>query len=140
MTNKPRFCAYAALLISAGLAAAPVSAEAQPGASAFTTLYHFTQSQNGEGLVEGALTAFDGVLYGAASQGGSAGKGTVFAFDLANLTETTLFSFTGGKNRAPRRSGPWRMSARRSTDRRPKVTGPGRAVTATIPAMARSGA
>ena len=106
MTNKIRFSAYAALLIWAGLAAAPVSAAAQPGASAFTTLYHFTQSQNGEGLVEGALTAYDGVLYGAASQGGSAGKGTVFAFDLANLSETTLFSFTGGKKQGAAPFGP----------------------------------
>jgi len=72
----------------------------------FTTLYHFAQSQNGEGQVDGALTTFDGVLYGAASEGGSAGKGTVFEFDLASLTETTLLSFTGGKKQGAEPSGP----------------------------------
>jgi uncharacterized repeat protein (TIGR03803 family) len=106
MTKNIYRAALAALLISAGLGPTPLSAAARPGASAFTTLYRFTQSQNGEGLVEGALTAFDGVLYGAASQGGSAGKGTVFKFDLANPGETTLFSFTGGKKQGAAPFGP----------------------------------
>jgi uncharacterized repeat protein (TIGR03803 family) len=106
MTSKIHVAAYAALLMSAGLGVAPLSAATQPRASTLTTLYHFTQSPNGEGLVEGALTAYNGVLYGAASQGGSAGEGTVFKFDLASLTETTLLSFTGGKKQGAAPFGP----------------------------------
>ena len=92
MTSRFRFASCAVLLTSTGLAAAPVAAAAQQ----FTTLYHFTQSQNGEGDVEGTLTALDDVLFGAATAGGSAGAGTVFQFGLASLSETTVYSFTGG--------------------------------------------
>jgi uncharacterized repeat protein (TIGR03803 family) len=106
MTNKLHVAVLAALLVSAGLGVTSLSAATQPRASTFTTLYHFTQSHNGEGQVEGALTAFDGVLYGAAAEGGSAAKGTIFKFDLASLTETTLTSFPGGKRQGAGPSGP----------------------------------
>jgi uncharacterized repeat protein (TIGR03803 family) len=79
---------------------------AQAQAAQFTSLYHFNQSQNGEGSVEGTLTMLDNVIYGAASAGGSAGKGTLFKLDLSNLTETTLFSFAGGKTQGALPFGP----------------------------------
>ncbi len=90
MTRKILYAACAALLTAA-------AAPAQAGKAQFTTLYHFTQSANGEADVAGRLAALDGVLYGAAETGGSAGRGTVFKFDLATLAETTLHSFTGGR-------------------------------------------
>ncbi len=103
----------AAILATLIAVANPVSAATPPNAPQFTTLYDFKQSRNGEGIVEGALTAFDGALYGAAISGGSAGLGTVFKLDLATLTETTLTSFTGGKKQGAvpfgpvTRSGAW---------------------------------
>jgi uncharacterized repeat protein (TIGR03803 family) len=97
MTNNTQSTTFAALLCLAGSAAAPVAAASPAKTSNFMTLYHFTQSQNGEGQVEGRLAAVGGVLYGAALAGGTAGDGTVFRFDLGSLTETTLSSFTGGK-------------------------------------------
>jgi uncharacterized repeat protein (TIGR03803 family) len=106
MTSKIPPATYATLLLLAGLAASPRPAAAQPKAPHFTTLYHFTQSKNGEGDVEGALTAVDGVLYGAAGAGGSAGLGTVFRLDLSTLAETTLTSFTGGKKQGAAPFGP----------------------------------
>ena len=106
MKSKMHCATYAALLISAGFGAAPLSAATQPKPPKFTTLYHFTQSKNGEGGVEGALTAYNGVLYGAAAAGGSAGLGTIFRLDLASLVETTLASFTGGKKQGAEPFGP----------------------------------
>ena len=104
MSRKILYAAYAALLPVAGLAApSPVP---QAGAAQFTSLYHFKQSTNGEGSVEGTLTEFNGALYGAAGTGGSAGKGTVFKLDLASLAEITLHSFTGGKTQGEYPFGP----------------------------------
>lgn len=97
MTSKSLSATHAALLSLSALAANPASAAPQPRAPQLTTLYHFTQSANGEADVSGTLAAYGGALYGAAASGGSAGKGTVFKLDLASLTETTLTSFTGGK-------------------------------------------
>ncbi len=106
MTSKISCAITATLIASAGLSSSPLSAATQPKAPQFTTLYNFTQSKNGEGLVEGALTEFDGSLYGAATAGGSAGFGTVFKLDLATLTETTLTNFTGGKKQGAVPFGP----------------------------------
>lgn len=96
----------ATLIASTALSASALSAATLPNAPQFTTLYHFTQSKNGEGIVEGTLTDFDGSLYGAATSGGSAGFGTVFKLDLSTLTETTLTSFTGGKKQGAVPFGP----------------------------------
>lgn len=106
MNSKIYRAVSATLIASAGLSASPLWAATQPKAPQFTTLYNFTQSKNGEGIVEGALTEFDGSLYGAAASGGSAGFGTVFKLDLATLTETTLASFTGGKRQGAVPFGP----------------------------------
>ncbi len=106
MTNKIYGAVSATLIASAGLSASPLLAATQPKAPQFTTLYNFKQSNNGEGIVEGALTEFDGSLYGAATSGGSAGFGTVFKLDLATHTETTRTSFTGGKKQGALPFGP----------------------------------
>ena len=106
MTSKIQNALFAALLTPAGLITGPASAAPPKHASQFTTLYHFSQSKNGEAGVEGALTAVDGALYGAASSGGSAGFGTIFRFDLGSMTETTLSSFTGGKTQGAVPFGP----------------------------------
>jgi uncharacterized repeat protein (TIGR03803 family) len=106
MTGEIYSITAAAMVASMGMAAAPLLAATPPKSPQFTTLYNFKASQNGEGIVEGALTALDGTLYGAASAGGSAGLGTVFKLDLASLAETTLTSFTGGKKQGAVPFGP----------------------------------
>ncbi len=98
MTQKILYAACAALIPLAGLAAAPLPTASSIKAAQFETLYHFSQSANGERDVEGTLVAFNGALYGAAGAGGTAGDGTLFKFDLASLAETTLYNFSGGKS------------------------------------------
>jgi uncharacterized repeat protein (TIGR03803 family) len=97
MTPNIQTASSIVMLAASGFAASQVSAAPQPKAPQFTSLYHFSQSQNGEGSPDSAMTATGGALYGAVTSGGSAGKGTVFRLDLTSLTETTLYSFTGGK-------------------------------------------
>jgi uncharacterized repeat protein (TIGR03803 family) len=97
MMKRIHRATHALLLSSAAFAAAPVWAATPPKAPQFTTLYHFSQSQNGEAGPDSAVTIYNGALYGAVTGGGSAGKGTVFRLNLTSLVETTLYSFTGGK-------------------------------------------
>ena len=49
---------------------------------------------------DGRLIAAGGLLYGTTSQGGSAGKGTVFSIDPATGAETILHTFQGGTDGA----------------------------------------
>ena len=72
-------------------------------AGSFTTIYQLSQSPDGLQQVEAALIGYKGALYGTTAYGGANRNspqdesGTVFKFDLATATETTLHSFTGGK-------------------------------------------
>jgi uncharacterized repeat protein (TIGR03803 family) len=97
MATKFHRATCAALLTSAALGAPPALAATPPKPPQFTSLYHFSQSQNGEAGPDSAVTAFGGALYGAVTSGGSAGKGTIYRFDLATLSETTVYNFTGGQ-------------------------------------------
>jgi uncharacterized repeat protein (TIGR03803 family) len=63
----------------------------------FTTLYSFTGGSDGANLW-GALVLSGGTLYGTASEGGSAGEGTVFAIDTDGASFTTLHGFTAPVN------------------------------------------
>src|SRR5579862_9607943 len=88
-----RISVVAALAIGASLAAAPAPA------ATFQTLYAFTGGADGTApygrMVFNAKT---GLLYGTTVSGGSGSGGTVFQFDPASQTLTTLYSFTlGGK-------------------------------------------
>jgi len=84
----------AVLALGAGLAAAPA------GAATFQTLYSFVGA--GDGATPSARMVFNaknGLLYGTTLSGGSGNGGTIFQFDPATQTLTTLYSFTlGGKH------------------------------------------
>ena len=70
-----------------------------------TVLYTFSGGADGSAPYAGLLMDGAGVLYGATSQGGANGYGVVFmltppAPGQTAWTETTLFSFSGGKDGA----------------------------------------
>jgi uncharacterized repeat protein (TIGR03803 family) len=76
--------------------------EVPAGTNTVATLASFTATQDGSvypdaGLVLGA----DGNLYGATKAGGTYGDGTVFDFDPATNTITTIASFNGANGSAP---------------------------------------
>jgi uncharacterized repeat protein (TIGR03803 family) len=63
------------------------------------TLYSFTQQS---GWLSGGAFLIDrqGVMYGTAAKGGSAGAGTVFRFDPKSSVFTVLYNFLGGADGA----------------------------------------
>jgi uncharacterized repeat protein (TIGR03803 family) len=63
----------------------------------FTTLHNFTGGSDG-GYPKAGLIPSGNVLYGTAQQGGSSGRGTVFALNTDGTGFTTLYSFTGGSD------------------------------------------
>lgn len=66
-----------------------------PATNKAVTIYSF--AGGADGLVPaGRLTRAGQVVYGVTSAGGASGAGTVFAFNTASATKTTLYSFTGG--------------------------------------------
>ncbi len=84
-------------LFATTMALASVATTLMPAKAAeLTTLYKFTSTIRTEG-VEGTMVAIDNVLYGATEEGGNGPEndGTIFKFDLASKTETTLVNFTG---------------------------------------------
>src|SRR5580658_20051 len=95
-------------LMSLILAAAllPVSFVSVAGAQTFTNLYSFTaldvdNNTNGDGASPFAgLVLLGNTLYGTAYLGGSAGYGTVFAFNTNSLGFTNLYNFTNGNDGA----------------------------------------
>lgn len=65
---------------------------------AFTTLYDFTDGNDGSGPAAPLIQGFDGSLYGTAQFGGDAnGDGTIFQI-TTNGAFTTLYDFTGGSD------------------------------------------
>lgn len=82
-------------VLFAGLAAQSMQAHA------FTVLYNFSGSPNGEYSYAGVVRDAAGNLYGTTSQGGTGncyqGCGLVFKIDQAGK-ETVLHSFTGGSD------------------------------------------
>jgi uncharacterized repeat protein (TIGR03803 family) len=68
--------------------------------SRFQTLYSFTGGSDG-GNPSGGLVLSGGELYGAASQGGSAGCGTVFKMAIGGGGFTVLKNFTGSDGAYP---------------------------------------
>lgn len=85
--------------------------QAQPDLPKFETLYEFsattasttTPPTNADGAtpLAGLTLGADGLLYGVASAGGTAGAGTVFAFDSATRSFRTLHSFDGNNGARP---------------------------------------
>lgn len=66
-----------------------------PAGTGFTVLYSFKGQKDGSGSPAG-LVNVAGKLYGTTSNGGAAGKGTVFSITPSG-TFATLYSFKGGK-------------------------------------------
>jgi uncharacterized repeat protein (TIGR03803 family) len=72
----------------------------------FTTLHSFTATSgslytNSDGAIPAAGLILSGnTLYGTALEGGSSGKGTVFALNTNGTGFTTLYNFTGGDDGA----------------------------------------
>ncbi|MBL0045685.1 MAG: hypothetical protein IPP33_15190 [Flavobacteriales bacterium] len=67
-----------------------------PTTNAYTELYALTQSVDGAGINSRLLQTPDGLLYGAASQGGANFEsGTLFRYDIANDVFTKLHDFDG---------------------------------------------
>jgi uncharacterized repeat protein (TIGR03803 family) len=64
---------------------------------ALTTLYSFTNGQDGAYPAAGLVQASDGNLYGTTQYGGTNNDGTVFRF-TTNGVLTPLYSFTGGND------------------------------------------
>ncbi len=67
-------------------------------AQTFTTLYSFTDGNNG--YPNGALVLSGNTLYGSDYRGGSGDHGTVFAVNTDGTDFTTLYSFTNGSDGA----------------------------------------
>jgi uncharacterized repeat protein (TIGR03803 family) len=65
----------------------------------FTALYTFTGGNDGGGPYAGLILSGN-TLYGTASEGGSAGYGTVFSITTNGTHFTTLYSFTNGTDGA----------------------------------------
>jgi len=67
--------------------------------SGFTNLYNFTYTSNGVNP-HTRLILSGSTLYGTAQNGGSSGKGTVFAINTDGSSFTNLHSFSGGSDGA----------------------------------------
>ncbi len=66
-------------------------------AQTFTTLYSFTNGNDGANPY-GGLVLSDGILYGTTWQGGRLANGTVFSVNTNGARFTVLHSFTGGND------------------------------------------
>ena len=64
---------------------------------ALTSLYSFTDGNDGGFPTAGLVQGSDGNFYGTTESGGTNGFGTVFKINT-NGTLTTLYSFTGGND------------------------------------------
>lgn len=71
-----------------------------PASGATTTLYSFTDGNDGIFPTGGLVSGPNGSLYGAALQGASAGAGALFALKLTNNKLTVDYDFTGGADGA----------------------------------------
>jgi uncharacterized repeat protein (TIGR03803 family) len=67
-----------------------------PASGATTTVYSFTDSNDGIFPTGGLVSGPNGSLYGAALQGNSTGAGALFALKLTNNKFTVEYDFTGG--------------------------------------------
>jgi len=73
-------------------------------AATLTTLHAFTGGSDGRYPRAGVIQAADGSFYGTTPEGGAAGGGTLFKFDGATSSLTTLYSggfFSGGVIQGP---------------------------------------
>ncbi len=68
--------------------------------SGFTTLYSFTDGNDGAYPATSLIQGTDGQLYGTASGGGPSGVGTVFSVSPTGLGFATIHNFTGGNDGA----------------------------------------
>jgi uncharacterized repeat protein (TIGR03803 family) len=66
-----------------------------PGTGVLTVLYSFTGGNDGGHPDGNLLIDSTGNLYGAATQDGADGDGTIFEFNPSSQTLTTLYTFTG---------------------------------------------
>jgi uncharacterized repeat protein (TIGR03803 family) len=66
----------------------------------FTTLYGFTNGNDGSAPIGNLIQEADGRLYGAAQSGGINGTGTLFVLNPDGTGFGTLYSFTGGDDGA----------------------------------------
>jgi uncharacterized repeat protein (TIGR03803 family) len=69
-----------------------------PSTGVSTVIYTFAGEPDGAYPVDRVTFDSNGVLYGATSGGGTAGRGTIFKLDLSTGKETVLHSFTGRKD------------------------------------------
>ncbi len=70
----------------------------------FTSLYNFTDGNDGAGP-QASLILIGNTLYGTASQGGASENGSLFAINTNGTDFTNLYSFTGGNDGADPVSG-----------------------------------
>jgi uncharacterized repeat protein (TIGR03803 family) len=76
-----------------------------PDGTGFTTLYSFTDGNDGANPIGSLIQATDGRLYGTAESGGTTGNGTMFALNPDGTGFATLYSFTGGNDGANPQAG-----------------------------------
>jgi uncharacterized repeat protein (TIGR03803 family) len=69
-----------------------------PDGTGFTTLYTFTNGNDGAQPFGGLIQGTDGRLYGTAAIGGTNNNGTVFAMNSDGTGFAALYSFTGGSD------------------------------------------
>jgi uncharacterized repeat protein (TIGR03803 family) len=87
----------------AGLLALALAATGPAKAATFQSLYSFSGGPDGAAPYGQLAADKSGMLYGTTDTGGAGGGGTVFRFDPASATLTTLYSFTtsGAKGSGP---------------------------------------
>jgi len=69
--------------------------------STLTTLYSFAGQPTDGAYPEDGVIYQSGILYGTTNRGGSSNLGTLFSYNLASSTLTTLYSFTGTNGSLP---------------------------------------
>ncbi|MFO0954166.1 MAG: choice-of-anchor tandem repeat GloVer-containing protein [Isosphaeraceae bacterium] len=90
LAKASKFARLAAAVALAALSHHP-AAQAQ---ITFTSVFSFN-GLNGSGPMAGVVQGPDGALYGTTTQGGNSALGTVFRFDRAAATVSTLHHFSG---------------------------------------------
>lgn len=68
-----------------------------PSSGAESVVYSFAGGSDGSQSIAGLIN-ISGKLYGTTLHGGSAGEGTVFAYDTGTGTESVVYSFQGGSS------------------------------------------
>jgi uncharacterized repeat protein (TIGR03803 family) len=94
---KPNLALLLRLLWAAALVLPAINAQAEV---VFTSLYSFTNGNDGAGLYAGLVQGADGYFYGTTQDGGANSRGTVFRIST-NGALTNLYSLGGGNGGDP---------------------------------------